>query len=82
MALNFWQPTDISRLGNLLQQTMSSLENMSNSWEICQGCAKILLADEHKMQLAYYLQSTDWFQRCSEFGFFDEPFLILSTIFY
>ena len=23
-----------------------------NSWEICQRCAKILLAAEHKMQLA------------------------------
>ena len=53
-----------------------------NSWEICQRCAKILLAAEHKMQLAYYLRNTDWFQRCSEFGFFDEPFIILFTIFY
>ena len=53
-----------------------------NSWEICHRCAKILLAAEHKMQLAYYLRNTDWFQKCSEFGFFDEPFLILFTIFY
>ena len=34
-----------------------------NSWEICHRCAKILLAAEHKMQLAYYLRNTDWFQR-------------------
>ena len=53
-----------------------------HSWEICHRCAKILLAAEHKMQLAYYLRNTDWFQRCSEFGFFDEPFIILFTIFY
>ena len=30
IALNFWQPTRMSKFGNLLQQTMSSLENMSN----------------------------------------------------
>ena len=53
-----------------------------NSWEICHRCAKILLAAEHKMQLAYYLQNTDWFQRWSEFGFFDEPVTILFTNFY
>ena len=53
-----------------------------NSWEICQRCAKILLAAEHKMQLTYYLRNTDGFQRCSEFGFFDEPFIILFTICY
>ena len=53
-----------------------------NSWEICQRCANILLAAEHKMQLAYYLRNTDWFRRRSEFGFFDEPFIILFTIFY
>ena len=33
-----------------------------NSWEICHRCAKMLPAAEHKMQLAYYLRSTDWFQ--------------------
>ena len=53
-----------------------------NSWDICHRCAKILLAVEHKMQLAYYLRNTDWFQRCSEFSFFDEPVIILFTIFY
>ena len=39
------------------------LKNISadNSWEICQRCAKILLAAEHKMQLAYYLRNTEWF---------------------
>ena len=51
------------------------------SWEICHRCAKVLLAAEHKIQLAYYLRNTDWFQRCSEFGFFDEPIIILFTIF-
>ena len=30
IALNFWQPAHMSKFGNLLQQTMSSLENMSN----------------------------------------------------
>ena len=54
----------------------------ASSWEICHRCAKVLLAAEHKMQLAYYLRNTDWFQRCSEFGFFDEPVIILFTIFY
>ena len=58
------------------------LNTDTNSWEICQHCAKILLAAKHKMQLAYYLQNTGWFQRCSEFSFFDEPFIILFTIFY
>ena len=53
-----------------------------NSWEICHRCAKVLLAAEHKMQLAYYLGNADWFQRCSEFGFFDEPVIILFTICY
>ena len=53
-----------------------------NSWETCQRCAKILLAAEHKMQLSYYLRNTEWFQRCSEFGFFDKPFIILFIIFY
>ena len=53
-----------------------------NSWEICQCCAKILLAAEHKMQSAYYLRNTYWFQRCSDFSFFDEPVIILFTIFY
>ena len=61
-------------------KSLSVLE--MNSWEICHRCAKILLAAEHKMQLAYYLRNTVWFQRCSEFGFFDEPFIILFTIFY
>ena len=62
---------------------MRMLENnVDNSCEICQRCAKILLAAEHKIQLAYYLRNTDWFQRCSEFGFFDEPVIILFTIFY
>ena len=27
IALNFWQPAHMSKFGNLLQQTMSSLEN-------------------------------------------------------
>ena len=45
-------------------------------------CKKLLLAAEHKMQLAYYLRNTDWFRRCSEFGFFDESLIILFTIFY
>ena len=56
--------------------------DISSSWEICHRCAKILLAAEHKMLLAYYLQNTDWFQRCSEFSFFDEPVIILFRIFY
>ena len=58
------------------------LHPIQNSWEICHRCAKILLAAEHKMRLAYYLQNTDWSQRRSEFGFFDEPVIILFTIFY
>ena len=53
-----------------------------NSWEICHRCAKILLVAEHKMQLAYYLRNTDWFQRSSEFDFFDQLVIILFTIFY
>ena len=56
-------------------------EAMANSWEICHRCAKILLAAEHKMQLVHYLRNTNWSQRCSEFGFFDEPFIILFTIY-
>ena len=32
-------------------------------------------------KLAYYLRNTDWFQRCSEFSFFDKPVIILFTIF-
>ena len=43
---------------------------------------KSIAAAEHKTQLAYYLRNADWFQRCSEFGFFDEPVIILFTIFY
>ena len=39
------------------------------------------IAGEHKMQLAYYWRNTDWFQRCSEFGPFDEPFIICSQFF-
>ena len=36
------------------QQYMSPRGNLArvSSWEICQRCAKILLASEHKMQLA------------------------------
>ena len=57
------------------------LATSSTEREICLRCAKILLAAEHNMQLAYYLQNTDWFQRCSEIGFFDELVIILFTFF-
>ena len=30
IALNFWQLTHMSKFGNLLQQTMSSLQNIVN----------------------------------------------------
>ena len=40
IALNFWQPTRMSKFGNLLQQTMSSLENMSN-WQVYQSFTDI-----------------------------------------
>ena len=35
IALNFWQPTYMSKFENFLQQTMSSLEN-TNNWQLYQ----------------------------------------------
>ena len=82
-AVNF---TGLIQVCHQIASGMLSVKNrlagFLNSWEICQRCAKILLAAEHKMQLAYCLRNTDWFQRCSEFGLCDEPFIILFTIFY
>ena len=69
-------PTDTDGRNNFTKLTVGMLAS------VLDNPPKILLAAEHKMQLAYYLRNTDWFQRCSEFGFFDQPFIILFTIFY
>ena len=67
----FKNDLNASRLGHSTFVILRSLEmillNLSSlinpclvswkSWEICHRCAKILLAAEHKMQLAYYLRN-------------------------